>query len=1061
MGRPILRQEDRVSFLKTLFESGQSLDLLDISGQDRSVLAPELQSFYADADTAFQSIDAERLYDKAKSLGIPNKYPSFYEYLENLQKELEEDIASAHEERTLTVEQPEEDELETQEQPQEEAEDLSMRDVVTKNLVEGEHTGKKRDSEVYRKGDEFREQLNAERRQANEEARKRYQADSYESSGQKQAEPQAPAYSRAEEPVTKRQEVYQRADTPRRDADQNAREAETRRAEAFRVEEQPGYAADTRRAEESRSAGSTDAGYTDPSRNTTARYEGINRMDAPRENAAPQPGVYGQERPAAAEDTNRSDSRRYQADSYESSGQRQAEPQASAYNRADEPVGGQKETYPRADAPRRDADQNAKEAETRRTKAFRMEEQPGYAADVRRAEEPRSVGSTNAGYTDPSRNNTARYEGINRMDAPREDAAPQSGIYEQERPAAAEDTNRNDSRRYQADSYESSGQRQAEPQASVYSRAEEPVSEQKETYQQADAPHRDADRTAGRAETNRAEASRMETQPGRTPVTPGYAAGVRHEETNRTDAPRENAAPQSGAYEQERPATAEDANRSDSRRYQADSYESSGQRQAELQAPAYNRADEPVDEQKKTYPRADAPHRDADRTAGSTETNRAEASRMETQPGRTPVTPGYAADTRRAEEPRSAGSTDAGYTNPSRNNATRHEETNRTDAPRKNVAPQSGTYEQERPTVAEDANRSDSRRYQADSYESSGQRQAAEAYAKNAQEQASNAFQTRAPKGEPSNNRVEAPQAVPGSQNAKDHIGHATKQGTGTGIAATVIAATSATSAAATEIEATVRAVQNATGNPSITNRQIADSYARTGQMDAVTAAMAAKQSASSYHRTEQQAYVNTARQTFGYVGKSPKLEGQKPDGAQTVDIGVYGVRNGNIISIKTDGASNAAKKYTIRSDGTIQINGTVANVYDTGNEKVFVGWRGATVQQDSVIVPNGQRYKLGADKTVVSATGTIFKTVKDVEATARQGQGIAVSMASIFHETGAKAADFSDSGAGFSTKDFAKVITPKSTQALMKKGVFGKAILKQQRMFSVVLQTEVMAHAT
>ena len=540
------------------------------------------------------------------------------------------------------------------------------------------------------------------------------------------------------------------------------------------------------------------------------------------------------------------------------------------------------------------------------------------------------------------------------------------------------------------------------------------------------------------SDTRRAEESRSAGSTDAGYTNPSRNNATRHEEANRTEAPRESAALQQHTYEQERPAAAEDedVSSSDSRRYQADSYESSGQRQAEPQASVYSRAEEPVSEQKETYPRADAPRRDADRTAGSTETNRADVFRREEQPGRTPVTPGYAADVR-------------------------HEEANRTEAPRESAALQQHTYEQERPTVAEDANRSDSRRYQADSYESSGQRQAAEAYAKNAQEQASNAFQTRAPKGEPSNNRVKAPQAVPGSQNAKDHIGHATKQGTGTGIAATVIAATSATSAAATEIEATVRAVQNATGNPSITNRQIADSYARTGQMDAVTAAMAAKQSASSYHRTEQQAYVNTARQTFGYVGKSPKLEGQKPDGAQTVDIGVYGVRNGNIISIKTDGASNAAKKYTIRSDGTIQINGTVANVYDTGNEKVFVGWRGATVQQDSVIAPNGQRYKLGADKTVVSATGTIFKTVKDVEATARQGQGIAVSMASIFHETGAKAADFSDSGAGFSTKDFAKVITPKSTQALMKKGVFGKAILKQQRMFSVVLQTEVMAHAT
>ena len=169
-----------IKLLVMLFQSGQALDAIDTSGIGRDSMSPELKRFYEASDIALEKVDTELLYEKAEELDIPEKYPDFYEYLETLQKQKEEDVERTPPDNTKDVSEPDTE----VEEPVHEETSADLKEQVTKNLVEGEHTGNKRDSEAYRKGDEFREQLNEERR----EALRSYQQDSYEAIGQKEVD---------------------------------------------------------------------------------------------------------------------------------------------------------------------------------------------------------------------------------------------------------------------------------------------------------------------------------------------------------------------------------------------------------------------------------------------------------------------------------------------------------------------------------------------------------------------------------------------------------------------------------------------------------------------------------------------------------------------------------------------------------------------------------------------------------------------------------------------------------------------------------------------------------
>ena len=163
----VLSQNEFIALLAELFSRGQALDVVDVSNEREHGNITDGQRFVYDAaDTALDVIDLNKLFDNAEEYELADKYPDFYEFLKEQCLLRDND---SHEERvpteTVTDETEEDISEEIEEEPQ-----LSMRDTVTKNLVEGHHTGKDSFNEKSHKADEFRAKLDEERRMAMEDA---------------------------------------------------------------------------------------------------------------------------------------------------------------------------------------------------------------------------------------------------------------------------------------------------------------------------------------------------------------------------------------------------------------------------------------------------------------------------------------------------------------------------------------------------------------------------------------------------------------------------------------------------------------------------------------------------------------------------------------------------------------------------------------------------------------------------------------------------------------------------------------------------------------------------
>lgn len=64
-------------------------------------------------------------------------------------------------------------------------------------------------------------------------------------------------------------------------------------------------------------------------------------------------------------------------------------------------------------------------------------------------------------------------------------------------------------------------------------------------------------------------------------------------------------------------------------------------------------------------------------------------------------------------------------------------------------------------------------------------------------------------------------------------------------------------------------------------------------------------------------------------------------------------------------------KFFTIRSDGTINVDGVLLNVYKTERSNlVFVGWKDAFVNGNEIITSNNVRFQIGSDGNSI-ITGT------------------------------------------------------------------------------------------
>lgn len=184
-----LDTEKLLNLMTSLFQRGLALDVIDISGKrDNPDITQDEKLLYDAAEASLNRVDLDELYDNAKALLIPEKYPEFYKYLCDRKLELEE---NSHDERT--PEDTPETEIEDAETEAEVPEEvLSTKDKVLREIVGGHHTGDERDSEKYVKKDEFRDMLTEEYNQMMKNAPEvdgdkedgRYIEDSYQQTGQ-------------------------------------------------------------------------------------------------------------------------------------------------------------------------------------------------------------------------------------------------------------------------------------------------------------------------------------------------------------------------------------------------------------------------------------------------------------------------------------------------------------------------------------------------------------------------------------------------------------------------------------------------------------------------------------------------------------------------------------------------------------------------------------------------------------------------------------------------------------------------------------------------------------
>lgn len=159
----ILSSTDGIELLANLFQNGMALDLVDVTRAIDNVDLPEDERHIYDmADAALDRVDLDKLYENAGDFELQDKYPEFFDYLQSLQRDREND----------GPERVREDEAgEAEEEIEEELEEgipepLSTRDTVVKNIIEGEHTGKESDSRKYVEKDEYRAKLDAEREES-------------------------------------------------------------------------------------------------------------------------------------------------------------------------------------------------------------------------------------------------------------------------------------------------------------------------------------------------------------------------------------------------------------------------------------------------------------------------------------------------------------------------------------------------------------------------------------------------------------------------------------------------------------------------------------------------------------------------------------------------------------------------------------------------------------------------------------------------------------------------------------------------------------------------------
>ena len=280
----------------------------------------------------------------------------------------------------------------------------------------------------------------------------------------------------------------------------------------------------------------------------------------------------------------------------------------------------------------------------------------------------------------------------------------------------------------------------------------------------------------------------------------------------------------------------------------------------------------------------------------------------------------------------------------------------------------------------------------------------------------------------------------------------------------------------ASELAAYVSAVNSAQAATQISGKQIADSYALAGQADAETIKMNVEQALANAREIAAgtRSGLNVPGAIFGTSGPTtsdvtknfditrPSIHTLGIPGvvknSNFTDVGMFVIKEGNQVTISRNEKS---KKYTVRSDGTIRIDGIVLNVYSVDKDRAFVGWKNAAVYGGKVYTATGTVLDISTDGntgTTKTLAGLEFHIKRDVKVNARQ-MTVAMTIAPALNQP-ITDADFVKVGDKFISNKVTESYSGLLYQKALNKGKVSQLIFKQKMAMHSVFRAQLFAGA-
>ena len=265
------------------------------------------------------------------------------------------------------------------------------------------------------------------------------------------------------------------------------------------------------------------------------------------------------------------------------------------------------------------------------------------------------------------------------------------------------------------------------------------------------------------------------------------------------------------------------------------------------------------------------------------------------------------------------------------------------------------------------------------------------------------------------------------------------------------------------DINAFAAAIKNADGKSNITGKEIADSYSLASQKDAETILSEISQAGDGRTHISQFQHIagTDFNDSFGIIPNNAEFrrifnENKGGSELKVGDVGAFVTKRGNQVDVTLNGKS---KSFSIRSDGTVVIDGTLMYMYAVDDNTVFLGWKNSIIKEQSVLTRTGIEMPILRNGSVDSGIHdlklkiTHITTAKPI--TGESNISFAQSIKRPVIED-----NFEQHGSHFIVDK--KIVTDswKKVDKIVPKKALNRLIMKQKMVANSVMRTSAMAAA-